>query len=115
MGGISIITESLLLTSAVALINNHVLDKFNVTCVINTAAELPDSPVNKNVTDYYKIQVLDSSSSDLNCYFDRVSDIIQNVSFFQKKKWSLDTSMCVLLMNHEFFQINFLVFWQTLL
>lgn len=79
LGGISSITDTLLLSSAV-LINDYVLEKFNVTCVINTAAELPDSPVNKDVIDYYKIDVLDNNCVDLSLYFDRVADIIQNVS-----------------------------------
>lgn len=79
LGGISSITDSLLLTSA-ALINDYVLEKFDVTCVINTAAELPDSPVDKEMIDYYKIPVLDSSDVDLSFYFDQVADIIQNVS-----------------------------------
>lgn len=81
LSGVSVITDGLLLSSASALIDN-VLQKFNITCVINAAAELPDSPVDKEIITYYKIPVLDASHIDLSLYFNQVSDIIHNVSIF---------------------------------
>lgn len=79
LGGVSEITESLLLSSA-SVVHSCILDKLNVSCVVNCAAELPDPPLDQDFISYHKIPVYDSSDVDISMYFDETADIIQNVS-----------------------------------
>lgn len=77
--GIAELTDSLYLCSAVA-IKPALLQALGITCVINAAAELPDTPLPNNDTQYYKVPVQDRINCDLLQHFDTVSDLIEDVS-----------------------------------
>lgn len=79
LGAASEITENLLLSSASAILPS-ILEGLNVSCVINAAAELPDSPSLKPDSIYFKINVFDDPNSNISQYFDEASDIIHNVA-----------------------------------
>lgn len=79
LGLVSEINENLFLSSASA-VNTDTLEVLDVNCLINVAAELPDTPLENRSIIYYKIDVFDSMSSDLSGYFDDTADIIHNVS-----------------------------------
>lgn len=56
------------------------LEKLGITCVINAAPELPDTPLPQTSPPIYlQIPVLDKSDTDLSSYFDEVSDLIHQV------------------------------------
>lgn len=79
LGAVSELTDNLLLSSAAAVLPT-ILDALDVRCVINVAAELPDTPLHDDSIVYYKINVHDNSNSNLAPYFDITSDLIHNVS-----------------------------------
>lgn len=78
-GAISELTHNLILTSA-SSVNTNVLDALNITCVINVAPELPDTPLHRSDIIYYKIPVQDSGNSRIYTYFDEAADLIHKVS-----------------------------------
>lgn len=56
------------------------ISKLEVTCVINAAPELPDTPLPEDSKPIYlQIPVLDKGDLDLKCYFDEVADLIEEV------------------------------------
>lgn len=56
------------------------MEKFGITCVINAAPELPDTPLPETSRPIYmQIPVLDKSDINLSVYFDEVSDLIHQV------------------------------------
>ncbi|GLV41385.1 uncharacterized protein CBL_06615 [Carabus blaptoides fortunei] len=76
--GIAELTDSLFLCSAVAL-RPSVLTALGVTCVVNAAAELPDTPLPNDSIVYFKVCILDRVQCDLLQHFDTVSDLIQEI------------------------------------
>lgn len=79
--GISEILPSLYLCGAGVAIPVF-LEKLGITCVINAAPELPDTPL--PMTDgispaYLQVPVLDKSDINISDYFDEVSDLIEKV------------------------------------
>lgn len=78
---ISEITENLLLCGAIG-IKPDVLKQLNITCVINAAPELPDTPLPEECTIYRRISVNDCRDSNISDYFDEVADLIEKVSRF---------------------------------
>lgn len=72
---ISILTENLILTSAATVIP-HIIQALDITCIISAAPELPDIPLNSNVK-FHKVQVMDSSNSNISTYFNEVADVIE--------------------------------------
>lgn len=72
---ISEITGSLFLCSATS-VHAYTLQVLGVTCVINAAMELPDTPLPDNTTLYYRIDVQDSATENIKDHFEVVSDLI---------------------------------------
>uniref|UniRef100_A0A6P4EYP0 Dual specificity protein phosphatase 18 n=1 Tax=Drosophila rhopaloa TaxID=1041015 RepID=A0A6P4EYP0_DRORH len=77
--GLSRLTPSLILCGAAAVVPTY-MDKLGVSCVINVAPELPDTPLpsQKNPL-YLRINAQDRSEVDLSKYFDEVADLIEEV------------------------------------
>lgn len=74
------VTSSLLLSAAPA-VNPARLREMGVTCVVNAASELPDTPLpNDREVTYYKVDVEDRPSADLLAHMDFVADMIEEVS-----------------------------------
>ncbi|EFA03077.1 dual specificity protein phosphatase 21 isoform X1 [Tribolium castaneum] len=78
-GAISELTDNLVLTSA-SSVNTNVLDALNITCVINVAPELPDTPLHRSDIIYHKIPLLDSGNSRIYTHFDEAADLIHKVA-----------------------------------
>ncbi|PSN49194.1 hypothetical protein C0J52_10914 [Blattella germanica] len=76
---ISEVTDGLLLSGAPAVSPQRLRD-LGVTCVVNAAAELPDTPLpqEKEIA-YLKVSVEDKSNSDLLSHMDAVADMIEEV------------------------------------
>lgn len=79
--GISEILPSLYLCGAGVAIPIF-LEKLGITCVINAAPELPDTPLPGLSNDssrpvYFKVPVLDKSDINISDYFDEVADLIE--------------------------------------
>ncbi|KAJ9573905.1 hypothetical protein L9F63_008704 [Diploptera punctata] len=73
------VTDSLFLCGAPAVSPQNLRD-LGVTCVVNAAAELPDTPLPQDrEIAYLKVSVEDKSSSDLLLYMDTVADMIEEV------------------------------------
>ncbi|XP_017055749.1 dual specificity protein phosphatase 18 isoform X2 [Drosophila ficusphila] len=73
------LTPSLILCGAAAVVPAY-MDKLGVSCVINVAPELPDTPLpsQKNPL-YLRIDAQDRSEVDLSKHFDEVADLIEEV------------------------------------
>lgn len=80
--GISEILPSLYLCGAGVAIPIF-LQQLGITCVINAAPELPDTPLALTDDDskptYLQVPVLDKSDINISDYFDEVSDLIEKV------------------------------------
>lgn len=77
--GISEILPSLYLCGAGVAIPIFI-EKLGVTCVINAAPELPDTPLPDELRPLYlQIPVFDKSDIDISLYFDEVADLIEQV------------------------------------
>lgn len=59
------------------------LNALGANCVINAAAELPDTPLDDSDVIYCKIPVTDSSYEDIRQYFDSTADLIHKVSILR--------------------------------
>lgn len=46
---------------------------------MNAAPELPDTPLPDTKPLYYQVPVLDRGDNDLQCYFDEVADLLEQV------------------------------------
>lgn len=79
LSGIAELTDSLYLCSAVAIRSAN-LTNLGITCVVNAAAELPDTPLPNEDIVYVKVPVVDRINCDLVQHFDTVSDLIHEVS-----------------------------------
>lgn len=79
LSGIAELTDSLYLCSAVAIRSAN-LTNLGITCVVNAAAELPDTPLPNDDIVYVKVPVMDRINCDLIKHFDTVSDLIHEVS-----------------------------------
>lgn len=81
MPGISEILPSLYLCGAGVAIPVF-LEKLGITCVINAAPELPDTPLPESTDDrsifLFKVPVLDKSDINISDYFDEVADLIEH-------------------------------------
>lgn len=55
------------------------LEQLKVTCVINAAPELPDTPLPDTKPLYLQIPVMDKGDIDIKLYFDEVADLIEQV------------------------------------
>ncbi|EDV93202.1 dual specificity protein phosphatase 18 [Drosophila grimshawi] len=77
--GISRLTPSLYLCGAAAVVPAH-LDKLGVSCVVNVAPELPDTPLS-SVTNplYLRINAQDRAGVNLAAHFEEVADLIEEV------------------------------------
>ncbi|KAH8268224.1 hypothetical protein KR026_002316 [Drosophila bipectinata] len=77
--GLSRLTPSLILCGAAAVVPAY-MDKLGVSCVINVAPELPDTPLSsdKNIV-YLRINAQDRSQVDLSQHFDEVADLVEEV------------------------------------
>ena len=80
LSGIAQVTDELLLCGAPAL-SPLVLGGLGVTCVVNAAPELPDTPlpVSSDVH-YIRVNVRDTPSEDIIASLDAVADTIERVS-----------------------------------
>lgn len=78
MPGISEILPSLYLCGAGVAIPLF-LEQLNITCVVNAAPELPDTPLPDTKPLYYQVSVLDRGDIDLKYHFDEVADLIEQV------------------------------------
>lgn len=78
LSGIAELTDSLYLCSAVA-IRSASLTNLGITCVVNAAAELPDTPLPNDDIVYVKVPVMDRINCDLVQHFDTVSDLIHEI------------------------------------
>lgn len=77
--GISQILPSLFLCGAGVAIPCFI-EQLGVTCVVNAAPELPDTPLPAhNQPLYYQVPVLDRGDIDLKYYFDEVADMVEQV------------------------------------
>lgn len=77
--GISRLTSSLYLCGAAAVVPAH-LDKLRVTCVVNVAPELPDTPLSSTSNPLYlRINAQDRAGVNLAAHFDEVADLIEEV------------------------------------
>lgn len=76
--GISEVLPSLFLCGAGVAIPCFI-EKLGVTCVVNAAPELPDTPLPDTEPLYYQVPVLDKGDIDLKYYFDEVADLIEQV------------------------------------
>jgi hypothetical protein len=74
------VTASLLLSAAPAVSPGRLRD-LGVTCVVNAACELPDTPLpyDRQVA-YFKVCVEDRPNADLLSHMDFVVDMIEEVS-----------------------------------
>lgn len=71
------VTESLLLCAAPAVSPQRLLD-LGVTCVVNAASELPDTPLpHDRQISYHKVGVEDKPVADLLSHMDFVADVIE--------------------------------------
>lgn len=77
-GAISELTDNLILCSA-SSVNTNLLDTLNISCVINVAPELPDTPLHKSDIIYHKIPVLDSGNTRIYAFFDEAADLVHKV------------------------------------
>ncbi|KAH8278801.1 hypothetical protein KR018_009757, partial [Drosophila ironensis] len=77
--GLSRLTPSLILCGAAAVVPAY-MDKLGVSCVINVAPELPDTPLSSTKSPVYlRINAQDRSEVDLSQHFDEVADLIEEV------------------------------------
>lgn len=76
--GISEVLPSLYLCGAGVAIPCF-LEKLSITCVVNAAPELPDTPLPDTKPLYYQVPILDRGDNDLQCYFDEVADLLEQV------------------------------------
>lgn len=76
--GISEVLPSLFLCGAGVAIPCFI-EKLGVTCIVNAAPELPDTPLPESNPLYYQVPVLDKGDIDLKYYFDEVADLIEQV------------------------------------
>lgn len=76
--GISEVLPSLFLCGAGVAIPCFI-EKLGVTCIVNAAPELPDTPLPDSNPLYYQVPVLDKGDIDLKYYFDEVADLIEQV------------------------------------
>ncbi|XP_034664418.1 dual specificity protein phosphatase 18 [Drosophila subobscura] len=77
--GLSRLTPSLILCGAAAVVPAH-MDKLGVSCVINVAPELPDTPLSSVMNPLYlRVNAQDRSECDLAKHFDEVADLIEEV------------------------------------
>lgn len=108
--GISEILPSLYLCGAGVAIPIF-LEKLQITCVINAAPELGDTPlslIDETKPLYLQIPVLDKSDINIGVYFDEVADLIEQVRQTNGKTMvhcvagvSRSTSLCLAyLMKH---------------
>ncbi|KAM7355511.1 dual specificity protein phosphatase 18 [Cochliomyia hominivorax] len=77
--GISQLLPSLYLCGA-SVVTPQALTQLGINFVINVTTELPDTPLppESNIL-YLRINVLDSTHTDLSKYFDEVSDMIEEI------------------------------------
>jgi hypothetical protein len=74
------VTACLLLSAAPAVSPGRLRD-LGVTCVVNAASELPDTPLpHDQQVAYFKIGIEDRPSADLLSHMDFVADMIEEVS-----------------------------------
>lgn len=76
--GISEVLPTLFLCGAGVAIPCFI-EQLGVTCVVNAAPELPDTPLPDSRPLYYQVPVLDRGDIDLKYYFDEVADMIEQV------------------------------------
>ncbi|XP_017143354.1 dual specificity protein phosphatase 18 [Drosophila miranda] len=77
--GLSRLTPSLILCGAAAVVPAY-MDKLGVSCVINVAPELPDTPLSSVMNPLYlRVNAQDRSEVDLAKHFDEVADLIEEV------------------------------------
>ncbi|EDW83924.1 uncharacterized protein Dwil_GK13421 [Drosophila willistoni] len=77
--GISRLSPTLYLCGAAAVVPSY-MDKLGITCVINVAPELPDTPLSNTSNPLYlRINAQDRSEVDLSQHFDEVADLIEEV------------------------------------
>ncbi|EDW99056.2 dual specificity protein phosphatase 18 [Drosophila yakuba] len=77
--GLSRLTPSLILCGAAAVVPAY-MDKLGVSCVINVAPELPDTPLPSQKSPLYlRIMAQDRSEVDLSKHFDEAADLIEEV------------------------------------
>lgn len=76
--GISEVLPSLYLCGAGVAIPCFI-EQLAVTCVVNAAPELPDTPLPASRPLYYQVPVLDRGDNDLMRYFDEVADLLEQV------------------------------------
>ncbi|XP_017131769.1 dual specificity protein phosphatase 18 [Drosophila elegans] len=77
--GLSRLTPSLILCGAAAVVPAY-MDKLGVSCVVNVAPELPDTPLPSHGNPLYlRINAQDRSEVDLYKYFDEVADLVEEV------------------------------------
>lgn len=76
--GISEILPSLYLSGAGVAIPCY-LEQLKVSCVINAAPELPDTPLPDWKPLYYQVPVMDKGDVDIQIYFDEIADLIEQV------------------------------------
>lgn len=57
----------------------YFLDQLKITCVINAAPELPDTPLPDSKPLYFQVPVLDKGDVDIKVYFDEAADLIEQV------------------------------------
>lgn len=55
------------------------MEQLKITCVINAAPELPDTPLPDSKPLYFQVPVLDKGDIDINAYFDEAADLIEQV------------------------------------
>lgn len=77
--GVSQLLPSLYLCGA-SVVTPQTLTQLGINFVINVTSELPDTPLppNSNIL-YLRINVLDSTHTDLSKHFDEVSDMIEEI------------------------------------
>ncbi|GJQ86525.1 hypothetical protein Trydic_g10425 [Trypoxylus dichotomus] len=74
------LTDNLFLSSATAVTLEN-LESFGITCVINTAAELPQAPFSDPPISYFRIPFTDNGASDIFSCLDSTSYLIhKNIS-----------------------------------
>ncbi|KAM8703922.1 hypothetical protein ACLKA7_008534 [Drosophila subpalustris] len=77
--GISRLTPALFLCGAAAVVPSN-LDKLGVSCVVNVAPELPDTPLSSVSNPLYlRINAQDRTGVNLAAHFDEVADLIEEV------------------------------------
>ncbi|XP_018567369.1 dual specificity protein phosphatase 18-like [Anoplophora glabripennis] len=83
LNNLSELTDDLILTSA-ASVNPHILETFNISCIVSCAPELPYTPLQDDVI-YHRINIIDSGNSRILPFFDETADLIHEVCSAGKK------------------------------